>query len=68
MAEPAVTLNDIRASSLDETDAFRVVALRALEKKVLWLSTWMIHHANFTRELPLRSDQVPRQPLRRALY
>jgi pyruvate dehydrogenase E1 component len=23
--------------------------LRALEKKVLWLSTWMIHHANFVR-------------------
>ena len=49
MAEPAVTLNDVRASSLDETDAFRVKALRALEKKVLWLSTWMIHHANFVR-------------------
>ena len=25
-------------------------ALRELEKKVLWLSTWMIHHANFLRE------------------
>ena len=49
MAEPAVTLNDIRAASLGETDAFRVKALRALEKKVLWLSTWMIHHANFVR-------------------
>ncbi|MBI3113253.1 MAG: transketolase, partial [Rhodospirillales bacterium] len=23
--------------------------LEALEKKVLWLSTWMIHHANFVR-------------------
>ncbi len=23
--------------------------LQALEKKVLWLSTWMIHHANFVR-------------------
>src|SRR5512144_2893511 len=49
MAEPAVTLNDIRAPSLDQTDAFRVTALRELEKKVLWLSTWMIHHANFVR-------------------
>src|SRR6266511_596949 len=49
MAEPAVTLNYIRASSLDETDAIRVRVLRALEKKVLWLSTWMIHHANFVR-------------------
>ncbi|MFO1152726.1 MAG: 1-deoxy-D-xylulose-5-phosphate synthase N-terminal domain-containing protein [Rhodospirillales bacterium] len=26
-----------------------MTALRALEKKVLWLSTWMIHHANFVR-------------------
>jgi len=25
------------------------VALRALERKVLWLSTWMIHHANHVR-------------------
>ena len=25
-------------------------ALRELEKKVLWLSTWMIHHANHLRE------------------
>jgi pyruvate dehydrogenase E1 component len=26
--------------------------LRELEKKVLWLSTWMIHHANSLRENP----------------
>lgn len=26
--------------------------LRELEKKVLWLSTWMIHHANALRENP----------------
>ena len=49
MVQSAVTLNDVRASTLDETGAFRVTALRALEKKVLWLSTWMIHHANFVR-------------------
>ncbi|MCH7832409.1 MAG: hypothetical protein IIC55_06005, partial [Proteobacteria bacterium] len=24
--------------------------LRELEKKVLWLSTWMIHHANYVRQ------------------
>ena len=24
--------------------------LRELEKKVLWLSTWMIHHANNVRQ------------------
>ena len=28
--------------------------LRELEKKVLWLSTWMIHHANALRENPGR--------------
>ncbi|MBC8337667.1 MAG: transketolase, partial [Alphaproteobacteria bacterium] len=27
-----------------------VQALRALEKKVLWLSSWMIHHANVLRK------------------
>ncbi len=50
MAEPAITLNEVRSASVD--DAFRVRALRALEKKVLWLSTWMIHHANFVRPNP----------------
>ena len=29
--------------------ANRMAALRALERKVLWLSTWMIHHANHIR-------------------
>ena len=27
----------------------RLVCLRALERKVLWLSSWMIHHANHLR-------------------
>src|SRR5690349_13221047 len=27
----------------------RVRALKALERKVLWLSVWMIHHANHLR-------------------
>ena len=27
----------------------RLAALKALEKKVLWLSSWMIHHANHLR-------------------
>jgi pyruvate dehydrogenase E1 component len=27
----------------------RLTVLRALERKVLWLSTWMIHHANHLR-------------------
>src|SRR5271157_6332188 len=31
------------------TDPGRLVCLRALERKVLWLSTWMIHNANHVR-------------------
>jgi pyruvate dehydrogenase E1 component len=27
----------------------RLACLRALEQKVLWLSSWMIHHANYVR-------------------
>ena len=27
----------------------RVTMLRALERRILWLSTWMIHHANHVR-------------------
>src|SRR5215469_6242338 len=30
-------------------DARRLALLRALERKVLWLSSWMIHHANQVR-------------------
>src|SRR5512144_330334 len=44
MAKPAVSRRDVSAAQ-----TFRLNALRALEKKVLWLSTWMIHHANFVR-------------------
>ena len=31
------------------TGADRLTMLRALERKILWLSTWMIHHANHIR-------------------
>ena len=31
-------------------DAVRLAYLRALEQKVLWLSVWMIHHANHLRD------------------
>ena len=27
-----------------------LAALSALEKKVLWLASWTIHHANYVRE------------------
>lgn len=30
-------------------DADRVAKLRAIERKLLWLSAWMIHHANHVR-------------------
>jgi len=30
-------------------DSDRLAALKALERKVLWLSSWMIHHANHIR-------------------
>ncbi len=34
---------------LETTSLDRLACLRALEHKVLWLSTWMIHHANHVR-------------------
>ena len=37
----------IEADAVPVDDA--LPALRALEQKVLWLSTWMIHHANHVR-------------------
>jgi pyruvate dehydrogenase E1 component len=37
-----------------EAVAGPVAVLRELEKKVLWLSTWMIHHANELRDNPGR--------------
>ncbi len=33
-----------------DTAASDIAALKALEKKVLWLSSWMIHNANHLRE------------------
>ena len=30
-------------------DSDRLTYLRALEQKILWLSTWIIHHANHIR-------------------
>ena len=33
-----------------DTSYDRLACLRALERKVLWLSTWMIHHANHVRD------------------
>ncbi|MEK9646318.1 MAG: 1-deoxy-D-xylulose-5-phosphate synthase N-terminal domain-containing protein, partial [Alphaproteobacteria bacterium] len=36
-------------ANANDTFADRITALRALQKKVLWLSTWMIHNANHIR-------------------
>src|SRR5258707_1536169 len=38
-----------RARETEATPADKLGLLRALEKKVLWLSTWMIHNANHLR-------------------
>ena len=44
-------VTQIRAVDTDHqslTD--RLACLRTLERKVLWLSSWMIHNANFLRD------------------
>src|SRR5947209_1096776 len=38
-----------RSRELDEASGDKLASLMALERKVLWLSTWMIHHANHIR-------------------
>jgi pyruvate dehydrogenase E1 component len=38
-----------RLRERDEVAAERLACLMALEQKALWLSTWMIHHANHIR-------------------
>ena len=37
-------------SKAGETDIGRIEALRALERKVLWLAMWTIHNANHLRD------------------
>src|ERR1700742_625082 len=39
----------LRTREPESVSADRLALLRALEKKVLWLSTWMIHNANHLR-------------------
>src|SRR5947209_17746671 len=38
-----------RSRELDEASGDKLASLMALERKVLWLSTWMIHNANHLR-------------------
>src|SRR5258708_28987473 len=35
--------------SLDAKNAARLNYCRALERKILWLAVWMVHHANHVR-------------------
>jgi len=44
-----VDTNDWRDDPLESVSSRRLASLRALERKVLWLSTWMIHNANHLR-------------------
>ena len=46
MAQPALS---VISGGADAATADRLTCLKALERKVLWLSTWMIHHANHIR-------------------
>src|SRR5271168_944600 len=39
----------LRRRKAEPVSAERLAVLRALERKVLWLSTWMIHNANHLR-------------------
>src|SRR5580693_9459618 len=40
----------LRTRKADTAAADRLALLQALERKVLWLSTWMIHNANHLRD------------------
>jgi pyruvate dehydrogenase E1 component len=42
-------LNPPRRAPVNAPDPQRLKLLRALERKILWLSSWMIHHANQVR-------------------
>jgi len=42
-------LNPARRLAANAPDPQRLKLLRALERKILWLSSWMIHHANQIR-------------------
>ncbi len=42
-------LNPARRPAANAPDPQRLKMLRALERKILWLSSWMIHHANQIR-------------------
>src|SRR5215475_1557001 len=43
-------MNKIASDLCEHPATARLAYLRELEKKVLWLSSWMIHNANHLRE------------------
>ena len=51
MASPstAVSPRPRRPTSTSPLDPQRLKCLQELERKVLWLAVWMIHHANHIR-------------------
>ena len=48
-ALPEPSLKQGRTHEREPAPADRLACLMALERKALWLSTWMIHHANHLR-------------------
>jgi pyruvate dehydrogenase E1 component len=42
-------MTNVLTKGAASTDGDKLALLRALERKVLWLATWMIHHANHIR-------------------
>ena len=48
-ADPAITNTGANTVANTVVSAEVLANLRALERKVLWLSSWMIHHANHVR-------------------
>ena len=49
MARPSGKRGAAKLAAVPAVDAAELATLKALEQKVLWLSTWMIHHANHVR-------------------
>ena len=48
-AKKEILLNPNTKVSFRKGTREKIVLLRQLERKVLWLSTWMIHNANHVR-------------------
>ncbi len=49
MASPTRKRGAAKLAAVPAVGAAELATLKALEQKVLWLSTWMIHHANHVR-------------------